>query len=101
VTVYTVPWFPELDGSRGHQMSHQGVHTTMMVAIATRKLGWAAPFEFGLHMAWLFDGLPDDLQTKVARGAILTALRLGLIEERGGMVGPSDTLLRTRPWWEH
>jgi len=100
VTFYTVPWFPELEGSTYQQMSSQGLHTTMMVAWATRRLGWAAPVVFGLQMGWLFESLPDDLQTTVARGAILTARRLGLIEERAGQVGPSDTLMRMRPWWE-
>ncbi len=58
------------------------------------------PMVFGATVGDLFyKQVPDQYAIGVARGSILTARRLGLIEERDGMIVPSEALLRTKPWW--
>ncbi len=105
--VYTVPWFPELARvpalpgyPSGQQLNGMGLHFTMMVAVLVRKAGPLPPVMFGIAVGDLFRSVPDLLATDVARGSISTARRLGLIEERDGMIVASETLMRTRAWWE-
>lgn len=102
MTVYTVPWFPALVDSDYPQMTTNTFHLMMMVAITAKKLGWLDPFDFGARIGLLFDveGISPDAQIRLARGAIYAARHLRLIDECYGKVGPSETLMRTRPWWE-
>lgn len=105
--MYTVPWFPELarvpqlpGHPAGQQMNGRGIYYTMAVAILVRKAGPLDPLMFGIAVGDLFRSVPDLFAADVARGAINTARRLGLIEERDGKIVPSETLLRMQPWWE-
>lgn len=103
--VFTVPWFPELErvpphaDGPGRELNKQSIQLAMMVAILVRNSGPIQPMLFGVAVGTAFEALPDQIHGSVCRASILTARRLGLIEERDGMIVPSEALLRTRPWW--
>lgn len=103
--VYTVPWFPELanvppnENGPGRQLNKVSIQLAMMVGILVHKSGPIQPVHFGFAVGTAFEAVPDQMHAAVCRASILTARRLGLIEERDGMIVPSEALLRTRPWW--